>query len=206
MTGDIRISGMSNESSAYDFSMYYDIEQSAESRAYMSKYPLEHFDRPITTRNRPAGRVTRPTMNGAVRRTTTDSRTGAMPRAAKQAVKTDVRTKINPALIIRFVAMGTLAALVITMLVVSQVKSHELTRSIQEKQNALTALQQEYDIMMDTFKTEMSESAIEEYAIDNFGMQKCESSQTEYVSLDSEEHFEFGAETRSTWTAHSEGN
>ncbi len=203
MSENIRISGMSNESSAYDFSMYYDYEQSAESRAYTEKYRLDLFDRPVSKNSRPTGKVTRTTMNGAVRRTA-DSRTSAS--RARQAAKTDARPKINPALIIRFVAMGSIAAFVITMLVISQVKSHELTRSIQEKQNELVSLRQEYDIMMDTFNTEMSDTAIEEYATDNFGMQKCESSQTEYVSLDSEEHFEFGAETRSTWTAHSEGN
>ena len=205
MAVDIRIGSLNNESSAYDFSMLYDFEAPAENRAYMKKYPIEHFDRPISSKNRPTGRVTRTSINGAVRRTT-DNRPGAAVRAARPATKTDARRRINTGLVIRAVAMGAVMVFFFTMLVISQVSSHELTRSIQEKQNELLTLRQEYDIMMDTFNTEMSDSAIEEYAAENFGMQRCESSQTEYVSLDSDEYFEFGTETRSTWTTHTDSN
>ena len=207
MAVELTIDSFNKESSAFDFSAYYDFEPSAESQAFIHQYNIEQFDRP-TARSR-QNRSNRSSINGAVKRTVATARTREVTAGTARA-RSDARTeagkRIGTGVIIRGAALLALAAFVITMLVVSQVQSHELTRSIQEKQAELVELQQQYDIMMDKFNTEMSDSAVEEYAAEHFGMIRCESSQTEYVSLDSDEYFEFGTETKSNWTTCADGN
>ena len=125
------------------------------------------------------------------------SRTADMPAAGRNAAeqsKKEVRTyaKVNRGAIVKVGTVGALFAVAIVMLIISQVQSHELTRSIDKRQQEIALIEQDYDAMIDKFNTEMSDSAIAEYAESQIGLQPRDNNQTIYVSLDSGDVFEFG--------------
>lgn len=98
----------------------------------------------------------------------------------------------------RWVAIGMIFACALAMLISSRMEYHELTQEVNAANRQLELLQHDYEGLRVTFETKMSNSAIEEYAADVLGMQKRESSQTEWISLGGGDVFEYtsGSEGR----------
>jgi len=98
----------------------------------------------------------------------------------------------------RWVAIGMIFACALAMLISSRMEYHELTQEVNAANRQLELLQHDYEGLRITFETKMSSSAIEEYATDVLGMQKRESSQTEWISLGGGDVFEYtsGSEGR----------
>ena len=137
--------------------------------------------------------------NGAGTRTGAGSRTAdtAVRGAARGAVRTGTQPRVygrvNSASLFRWIVLGAMSAAVLAVLVISCAQSHELTRNIRTKEAELKTAQQEYDAMLDKFNATMNDSYVEEYAKE-LGLQKREASQTEYVTLEGGDVFEFDAQ------------
>lgn len=95
----------------------------------------------------------------------------------------------------KYVLCTIAAALMFGGLIINQVKFNELTGEIQSANSQMTALTQDYEALRVDFETRMSDSAVEEYVTMNLGMQKRESSQTEWVTLSQGDIFEIAGET-----------
>ena len=91
---------------------------------------------------------------------------------------------------VKTVAVVALGLLIVAIVIAGSAQTSKLTRMIEEKNAALVELQQDYEAMSIQHETKMSDSAVEEYAIEVLGMQKRESSQTNYVPLGSGDSFE----------------
>ncbi len=100
---------------------------------------------------------------------------------------------------VRVLALGILAVIAVTMLISSRVDYHELTMEIDNANDKLTELEQDYEALRVKFDTKMSDAAVEEYAVSNLGMQKRENSQTEYISLNVGNVFEIANEQSDDW-------
>ena len=101
--------------------------------------------------------------------------------------------------LVRILALGILVVIAITMLVGSRVDYHELTMEIEDASKRLTELEQDYEALRVKFDTKMSDAAVEEYAVNELGMQKRENSQTEYISLNVGNVFELSDQQSDDW-------
>lgn len=99
----------------------------------------------------------------------------------------------------RWLAIGIICVIGITMLVGSRVDYHELVMEIEKANAQLTELEQDYEAMRLEFDNKMSDTAVEEYAVNVLGMQKRENSQTEYISLNVGNVFEIGSQQANDW-------
>lgn len=100
---------------------------------------------------------------------------------------------------VRVLALGILVVIVVTMLISSRVDYHELTMEIDDANKTFTELEQDYEALRVKFDTKMSDAAVEEYAVNELGMQKRENSQTEYISLNVGNVFEIANEQSDDW-------
>lgn len=197
------------ESSAYDFTEFDDYEETVYAvPKKKSDINFELFE-PRRTKTVKKENKENGNKDTVQRRKKSDAHNDGKVKTAKTGVPSSRReaaaasfakAEINKKILLRRIAICAAAAATITLLIVSQVHSHELTRSIEATQKNLVELQQDYDIMMDKFNMKMSDSAVEKYASERLGMQIADNAQTEYISLGSDEHFEFGTEDRSSWT------
>lgn len=80
-------------------------------------------------------------------------------------------------------------ALFFTVSVSYQVRENELTSSIEKSEAELTTLKNDYDGLMVRYDTKMSDSAIEEYAKNELGMQKRENFQLEWITVGEQDEF-----------------
>ena len=176
--------GRYNESVAYDLDAF-DVSDEFGNDEAVTTYDFELF----------APRTRHP-YKGSARGASRTADTPVVQNTAAQPQK-EAKTyaKVNRSALIRIAAVGALMTAAFVMLIVSQVQSHELTRSIAKRQQELAVLDQDYDAMIDKFNTEMSDSAIAEYAANQIGLQPRDNNQTIYVSLDSGDVFEFAEDT-----------
>lgn len=99
----------------------------------------------------------------------------------------------------QILALCVIAVIAVTVLVSSRVDYHELTMEIEAASRELTDLEQEYEALRLEFDNKMSDTAVEEYAVSQLGMQKRENSQTEYISLDVSNVFEIDGKQSNDW-------
>ncbi len=131
---------------------------------------------------------------GTDKKRTASSFAGAVTKGVAKAGSMD-RTSLA-----RFVAMGIIFAVAVGVLLSCQMEQHELMQEISAASAQLEELEQEYLDMSVAFETKMSNSAIEEYAVSELGMQKRENSQTEWVSIGGGDVFEYtGSEGQFSW-------
>lgn len=131
------------------------------------------------------------------RRSGTKSKTVTPERRAeirRERENREMRTRL-----VRILALGILGVIVLTMMVGSRVDYHELTMEIENANKQLTELEQDYEALRVKFDTKMSDAAVEEYAVTMLGMQKRESSQTEYISLNVGNVFELADQQSDDW-------
>lgn len=119
-------------------------------------------------------------------------------RAASKTRTAADKSSEDKRILARWIAVGMIFTCALAMLISSRMEYHELTQEINSANRQLELLQQDYEGLRVTFETKMSNSAIEEYAADVLGMQKRESSQTEWISLGGGDVFEYtgGDESR----------
>ncbi len=101
--------------------------------------------------------------------------------------------------LVRILAFAIIAVIAVTMLVSNRVDYHELTMEIEAASRTLTELEQDYEALRLEFDNKMSDTAVEEYAVNVLGMQKRENSQTEYISLNVGNVFEIANEQSNDW-------
>ena len=101
--------------------------------------------------------------------------------------------------LVRILAFAIIAVIAITMLVNDRVNYHELTMEIETASKKLIALEQDYEALRLEFDNKMSDTAVEEYAVNVLGMQKRENSQTEYISLNVGNVFELSDTQPNDW-------
>ncbi len=156
---------MANETYSYGSSAI-DLDLFAERERYKRKNPIKKKTKKNTPKKKTAA-------------------------AAAKAQSTTAVASLDHAELIRSICIAAITAITLTLLIISQVRSHELTRDIERTNGMLVALQQDYDAIQADFNSRMSDTAVEEYAINVLGMQKREYSQTEYISLGTGDVFEF---------------
>ncbi len=130
-------------------------------------------------------------------------RSGAKSKTVTPERKAESRKererRIGRTRLARILALGIFMVIVFTMLIGSRVDYHELTMEIEAASKELTELEQDYEALRVKFDTKMSDAAVEEYAVNELGMQKRESSQTEYISLNVSNVFEFADQQSDDW-------
>ncbi len=91
------------------------------------------------------------------------------------------------------------------LMVANQQKINDINHDIKNKTAELTVLEQDYEVMKISFESKMSDAAIEQYAINELGMQHRENNQTEWLSLNNKDVFEDCGSGRSSifyWKNH----
>jgi len=122
------------------------------------------------------------------------------PTAAQRAEEKALRERREARnRLVRVLAVAVIAVIAITMLVGNRVDYHELTMEIEEASRTLTELEQDYEALRLEFDNKMSDTAVEEYAVNVLGMQKRENSQTEYISLEVGNVFEIADQQTNDW-------
>ncbi len=123
------------------------------------------------------------------------SKTTTPERKSKSRSKNDgLRSKLAGGL-----AIGMFIIIAFAMLIGGRADYLEVTRQIELAKADLTELEQEYEVLKVKFDTKMSDSAVEEYAVNVLGMQKRENSQTEYISLNVGNVFEMADTQPNDW-------
>lgn len=117
-----------------------------------------------------------------------------MAEARKEREAREARNKFA-----KLLALGIILVIALTMLVGTRVDYHELTVDIENANQKLTGLEQDYEALRLEFDNKMSDTAVEEYAVSVLGMQKRENSQTEYISLNVDNVFEIADEQSNDW-------
>lgn len=157
---------------------------------------FEPRDNVYVRTNAEAG-VSRAGGKSTAKRSGSRSRTATPERrkeTKQERERRSARTKLA-----RGLAIGIMLVIGVTIFIKGQVQHHELTREIEKASVSLTELEQEYEALKVKFDTKMSDSAVEEYAVNELGMQKRENSQTEYISLNVGSVFEIADEESDDW-------
>lgn len=121
-------------------------------------------------------------------------------RAVSKSSTASTKSAEDRKILARWIAIGMIFTCALGMLISSRMEYHELTQEVNSANRQLELLQQDYEGLRVTFETKMSNSAIEEYATDVLGMQKRESSQTEWISLGGGDVFEYTGGTDSRFS------
>jgi len=164
-----------------------------------SAYDLSLFEpRPAYVRTTPKAEagVSR---SGRAAGRRSSKKSGPVTPARKAESRKERERRIARTRLTRILALCIMAVIVVTMLVGSRVDSHELTMEIEKANKQLTELEQDYEALRVKFDTKMSDAAVEEYAVNQLGMQKRENSQTEYISLNVGNVFELADRQTDDW-------
>ena len=160
-------------------------------------YDLSLFERrqPYVRATAEAG-TARSSKTGSRRAGTRTQEKSAQQKAEERAAQERREANIRLA---RVLAIGIIVVIAITMLVSNRVDYYELTMDIEEANRTLTELEQDYEALRLEFDNKMSDTAVEEYAVNVLGMQKRENSQTEYISLNVGNVFEIANQQSNDW-------
>lgn len=115
-------------------------------------------------------------------------------REAKKAHEKRVKTGL-------YALAGIAAALLITFMVAGGVQQHEYTKRIEEANMILNEVNNDYEALRVEYETRLGASAVEEYAVNNIGMQKVQNSQITWVTVEKGDLFEVAKPTRGTFSA-----
>lgn len=104
---------------------------------------------------------------------------------------------------ISYLVLGIVAALVITLMVMGGVQQHEYTQRIEDATAQLNELSNDYEALRVEYETQLGASAVEEYAVNNIGMQKVQTSQITWVTVERGDIFEVAKPTRGIFSSSS---
>ncbi len=94
---------------------------------------------------------------------------------------------------LRVVTVLLIAIVFITlvgMMVANGQKVNDINHDIDDLNTELTLLEQDYEVMRISFESKMSDAAIEQYATEVLGMQRCDNNQIECLKLNDSDVFE----------------
>lgn len=114
--------------------------------------------------------------------------TSSLPKSSNKAFRS-----LNPGQVRLMIMAGLVLGVLGTFLVVNinyEAKKNELSTLIAQREQELQSLKNDYDGLMVEYDTKMSDSAIQEYAEKELGMQKRENFQLEWISVGEQNDFE----------------
>lgn len=123
------------------------------------------------------------------------SHTSSLPMSEPTSTPTPKKTfrSLNPGQWKLVITAGMALTVLGAFLVVNinyEAKKNELSTLIAEREAKLQTLKNDYDGLMVEYDTEMSDSAIQEYAESELGMQKRENFQLEWIEVGEQNDFE----------------
>ncbi|MBE6764289.1 MAG: hypothetical protein IJP10_02520 [Clostridia bacterium] len=183
---------MAYSGAAYD----YDFALFEPRRSYVGE-----SDRDVSGRKKGSGSRTgtsksRTGSKTSKAKTVSEQERKRLARAAKKAHEKRVKTGL-------YALAGVAAALLITFMVAGGVQQHEYTQRIDDANAVLNELNNDYEALRVEYETRLGASAVEEYAVNNIGMQKVQNSQITWVTVEKGDVFEVAKPTRGIFSTSS---
>ena len=109
-------------------------------------------------------------------------------QAQKRRARTQKILNVSVTALIVTVVIGAVA-----FTLTSRAQLNELNNTIRNEQNELSQLQEEYNILSAELANKTSVQAVEDYAVNQLGMQKIESHQIQYITVEDSDQVEVNA-------------